>query len=225
MTLSIVDILTLRPLPSLSAAVPQSKAARSGLCFWIQVGLALTVLYCGGLVPSVLQAQTAHQNYIQRTLASGLNGEGIAVDSSGNLYICAGNVVKKETLSGGSYTESTIGSGLFGAIGIAVDGSGNVYIADYGNGRALKETLSGGSYTQSTIASGLDAPEGVAVDSHGNVYIADTANRQVLKETLSGGSTPRPSSSMWNELVAQPPIQWTKVCPLASARIPRSTSG
>ena len=76
-------------------------------------------------MPSLLQAQTAHQNYIQSTLATGLTGaKGIAIDSSGNLYIAAGNVVK-ETLSGGSYTESTIGSG-------AVDSFGGGGIGSYG---------------------------------------------------------------------------------------------
>jgi hypothetical protein len=36
-----------------------------------------------------------------------------------------------ETLVGvGSYTQSTIGTGLSRPFGVAVDGSGNVYIAD-----------------------------------------------------------------------------------------------
>ena len=56
----------------------------------------------------------------------------MAVDGSGNVYIAdsGNNRVLKETLSGGSYTESTVGSGLNRPIQLAVDGAGNVYIAD-----------------------------------------------------------------------------------------------
>ena len=131
-----------------------------------------------------------------------LHPQGLAVDSSGNIYITDtnNNRVLKETLSGGSYTQSTIpATGLAGPEGVAVDGSGNVYIANTeggsgGTGNVLLETLAGGSYTQSTIpATGLADPIGVAVDGTGNVYIANfnggsggTGN--VLKETLSGGS-------------------------------------
>jgi sugar lactone lactonase YvrE len=124
-------------------------------------------------------------------VGSGLsNPISVAVDGSGNVYIAdrGNNRVLKETLSGGSYTQSTLGSSLPLPSGVAVDGSGNVYIADSDNSRVLKETLSGGSYTQSTVVSGLSTPFGVAVDGSGNVYIADYGNNRVLTETLSGGS-------------------------------------
>ena len=128
-----------------------------------------------------------------------LHSQGVAVDSSGNVYLADSNNnrVLKETLSGGSYTQSTIlATGLAGPEGVAVDGAGNVYIANTeggsgGNGNVLLETLSGGSYTQSTIpATGLMSPVGVAVDGSGNVYIANFGgggNGNVLKETLSDG--------------------------------------
>ena len=126
---------------------------------------------------------------------SGLNWPwGEAVDGIGNVYIAdtKNNRVLKETLSGGSYTQSVIANstsnGLSGLAGVAVDAAGNVYIADSYNNRVLKETLSGGSYTQSTVGSGLSSLEGVAVDGVGNVYITDYGYGQVLKETLSGGS-------------------------------------
>ena len=114
----------------------------------------------------------------------------LAVDGSGNVYIAdlSNNRILKETLSGGSYTQSTVGSGLSFPHSVAVDGSGNVYIGDNSNNRVLKETLlSAGNYTQSVIVSGVSA-YGLAVDGSGNVYIADYNNNRVLKETLSGGS-------------------------------------
>jgi hypothetical protein len=58
----------------------------------------------------------------------------IAVDGAGNIYLADGlNArVVKETLSGGAYTQSTVGTGLTQPSGVAVDGAGNVYIADTG---------------------------------------------------------------------------------------------
>jgi len=130
-------------------------------------------------------------SYTQAALTtSALSGpKGVAVDGAGDIYIAdtGNNRVLMETLAGGAYTETTLGSELAGPDGVAVDGSGNVYIADTGNGRVLKETLSGGVYTQSEVAGGLSAPQGVAVDGSGNVYIADTGNNRVLMEANSGG--------------------------------------
>ena len=98
----------------------------------------------------------------------------------------------KETLSTGSYKESTVPTSAVNTQGITVDGSGNVYIADYygyglGNSSVLKESPSAGSYTESTVqTSALNSPFGVAVDGSSNVYIADTYNNRVLKEDFAG---------------------------------------
>jgi sugar lactone lactonase YvrE len=117
---------------------------------------------------------------------------GVAVDASGSVYIAdtGNNWVLKETLSKGSYTESTVASsGLNEPGGVAVDVSGNVYIADSGNNRIVKETPSAAAYIQSAIAtSALNGPIGVAVDAAGNLYIADSGNNRVLMETLAGTS-------------------------------------
>jgi streptogramin lyase len=119
-----------------------------------------------------------------------------AVDSSGNIYLAGefNNLVYKETLSGGAYTESAIPTSALNAPqGIAVDGSGNMYIADTNNHRVLKETLSsGGNYTESTLPTSTYSPYGIAVDGSGNVYIADpgavdSGNQQVWMEKFSAG--------------------------------------
>jgi hypothetical protein len=124
------------------------------------------------------------------------NPQGVTVDGSGNVYIAdyTNRQVLKETMSGGTYTLSTVASadnGLGTPEMVAVDGSGNVYIADSAGNKVWKETLSGGGYTQSTVASsqsgGLASPSGVAIDGSGNVYIADTDNNRVLKETWWAG--------------------------------------
>jgi sugar lactone lactonase YvrE len=129
-------------------------------------------------------------------LASVSNPPSVAVDASGNLYIAspATDAVYKETLSGGSYTQSTIMSsstGLADPWGIAVDGAGNVYVADVDESAVFKASPSLGGYNVTTVANqasnGLSSSMGVAVDGSGNVYIADINNARVLKETLLDG--------------------------------------
>jgi len=125
----------------------------------------------------------------QTAAVSGLSyPRGVAIDGAGAIYVAdsGNNRVVKETLSGGTYSESTVLSGLNEPINVAVDGAGSVYIADPFTNSVLKEMPSGGSYVQIAIGSGLNLPYGVAVDRSGNVYIADTNNNRILKETLSG---------------------------------------
>jgi sugar lactone lactonase YvrE len=116
--------------------------------------------------------------------------QGVALDGSGNLYVSLpnSNQVVKETLSGGSFTQSVLPtSALSGPIGVAVDGGGSIYIADTGNGRVLKETASQSGYVENIVAAYLNIPVGVAVDGNGIVYII-CENGQLLVETPSFGS-------------------------------------
>ncbi|HWE48759.1 MAG TPA: NHL repeat-containing protein [Bryobacteraceae bacterium] len=142
--------------------------------------------------------------------AAGLQAPtGVAVDSSGNVYIAdaVANVVRE--VSGGVIT-TLAGNGTAGFGGdaglanaanlnypyaVAVDGSGNVYIADTLNHRIRK--VSGGNINTiagtavlgfsgdggPATAATLFAPMGVAVDSLGNVYISDTQNNRIRRIT------------------------------------------
>lgn len=139
--------------------------------------------------------------------------QGLALDSSGNLYIAdvlnhmvrklsgssvstvAGNLVQGPGNSGngGLATNAQLNS----PGGVAVDGSGNIFIADSGNSRVQRIDASTGIVT--TVAgtgfpgfSGdgllaksaqLNLPLGIAIDSAGNLYIADTSNNRVRKVT------------------------------------------
>ena len=124
------------------------------------------------------------------------NPFGTAVDYSGNVYVVDYNLnaVYKETLSAGTYTQSTVATGLNNPEGVAVDGAGNVYICDSGNNQILLETNSGGSWVQSAIATGLDFPTGVAVDAVGNVYFSSFSDGAVYEITLSAGVYSSPAS-------------------------------
>ena len=125
------------------------------------------------------------------------NPTGVAVDSSGNIFIAdsGNNVVRKvangtittfagNNSAGAGYSgDSALATGaqLNNPVGVAADAAGNVYIADAGN-NVIRQVYSGNIVT---AAVGFTHPDGVAVDSSGSLYIADTVARRIVK--LSGG--------------------------------------
>ncbi len=137
---------------------------------------------------------------------------GVAVDSSGNLYIAdTGNDLVREvntsgiisTIAGSPYLENYAGDNgpataatLSYPTGVALDSSGDIFIADYGNDR-IREINSSGVIT--TVAGGglidngpgtavaLNGPAAIVADNSGHLYIADYANNCVRQLTLSTG--------------------------------------
>jgi uncharacterized protein (TIGR03437 family) len=131
---------------------------------------------------------------------------GVAVDSSGTLYIAdtSNQVIRKVagttiTTYAGNNSLGRGGTGDHGLAisaqldtptGLALDAAGNLYIADTGNSRIRIVTKSSGVITSlSTGSFNLSSPRGVAVDVAGNVYIADTNNSRVLKVATVGSIT------------------------------------
>jgi len=139
---------------------------------------------------------------------TGLNTPyGIALDSSGNIYVAdesatsvfvysagsKGNVAPTTTISGSDTDLDT-------PEGIALDSSRNIYVADDGddscdgtesvyvysagsNGNAVPSaTISGGS-------TGLCYPYGIALDSSGNIYVADEGAASVFVYPTLASST------------------------------------
>ena len=121
------------------------------------------------------------------TLVSGVTyPDGVAVDSSGNVYFTdSNNVAVKEYVASTGMIQTLVSTGLQSPLGLAVDSSGNVYIADYGNNAVFEYVAATGSLT--TLVSGLNHPEDVAVDSDGNVYIADALNDPVKEYVAATG--------------------------------------
>ncbi len=139
---------------------------------------------------------------------------GVAVDSSGNVYIVddTEQVIEKVTPSGtlsvfagiaehsGTPTPGpATSSHLHEPTGLAIDAAGNLYVADSENDVIEKITPSGtlsvfagivGSQAAPTpgpaTSSALNEPFGVAVDAAGDIYIADTGNNEIEQVTPSG---------------------------------------
>ncbi len=131
------------------------------------------------------------------------NPFGVAVDSSGNVYVAdSGNHrIQKLTLSTNTWSEWKKDGGGTGTslgefntpYGVAVDLNGNVYVADSGNHRIQKLTLSTNTWSEWKKVGGgngsglgeFSVPGAVAVDLNGNVYVADSGNHRIQKLTLS----------------------------------------
>jgi len=135
---------------------------------------------------------------------------GVAVDSTGNLYIADdGNSRVRKVLPSGII--STVAGGGNGGDGgpatsaqlfpwsVAVDSGGSLYISDSINNRVREVSSSGiittvaGSGTSGYSGDGgpasnaqLASPTGVAVDSVGNLYIADQYNFRIRKVSPGG---------------------------------------
>lgn len=142
---------------------------------------------------------------------------GVAVDSSGNLYIAEYNNNRIRMVAAGSGIITTVaGTGIGGFSGdggvatlaslnaprrVTVDSAGNLYIADERNHRVRKVTAVSGIIT--TVAgngtaafsgdngpatsASLYNPTGVALDSAGNLYIADASNNRIRKVSAGSG--------------------------------------
>ncbi|HLK66518.1 MAG TPA: hypothetical protein VKU19_23955 [Bryobacteraceae bacterium] len=138
---------------------------------------------------------------------------GIALDSSGNMYIADFLNFRIRKVAGGNIT-TVAGNGVLsfsgdggpavaaqlnGPHGVAADAAGNFYVSDSGNNVVRKvakggviSTIagngspgSGGDGSAGTSAQ-LNSPMGLAVDGSGNVYISDSLNAKVRKVSSSG---------------------------------------
>ena len=153
------------------------------------------------------------------TFATLTTGSGIAIDSSSNLFVSSGGLIKKITSSGvsstfaGSVTTgNTDGTGTaasFSSIwGMTIDSSDNLYVADAGNHNIRKITPSGvvttfagstagtsGSANGTGTAATFFKPASLAFDSSGNLFVSEFGNRMIRKITSTGVVTTFAGSS------------------------------
>lgn len=125
------------------------------------------------------------------------NLNGLAIDSSGNLYVAAllQNTVLKIAPSG----KITTFTGFADPEALTIDASGNLYVVNFGTSSILKVSPAG---TITTFAGGagigyppingtgpaasFDSPFGVAADGKGNIFVAEYGDDWVRKITPAG---------------------------------------
>jgi hypothetical protein len=167
----------------------------------------------GGVVTTLAGSGAQGHNDATGTSASFNEPEGVAVDSSGNVFVAdtTNDTIRKITPGGSvsTYAGIALSAGLTNSntvataatfstpAAVAVDSNGIVYVADSGNNVIRKIALGsptvGGVVT--TFATGFDSPEGITCDSSNNVYVADTFNSVVDKITPGGTVTTLAGSS------------------------------
>jgi sugar lactone lactonase YvrE len=218
---------------TLNGSTPTTASMEYTAPVSVPSSLNLSAIAVAGGMSSAVATQTFTIETITGTISTvagdgkdGYNGDGIkatgaevdpygvAVDSSGNLYIADTGNQRIRMVNPAGVISTVAGNGTAGfsgdggpatgamldePFGIAVDGSGNLYIADYNNNRIRKVTPDGlistvaGTGTEGYNGDGgaatsaeLFHPYSVAVDGSGNLYIADSANNRIRKVTPAG---------------------------------------
>jgi CSLREA domain-containing protein len=160
------------------------------------VALGRTVLFWLGvlLLGGLAQAQIANFSGAVTTLGGGFKyPAGVALDSSGNVYIADnGNNAVYEIPSGCASASCviTLGGGFNDPYGVAVDASGNVYVADTGNQVVWK--MPPGCLSSSCVSALLGyqsnmGANSVAADASGNVYVYGNGVWEVPSGCVSSG--------------------------------------
>lgn len=156
-----------------------------------------------GVVTTIAGDTTVGSVDANGTAASFSSPNGIAVDSSGNIFVSdfGNQKIRKisptgdvTTFAGNGSTGNLDGLGTSatfdGPSGITIDVSGNLYVADRNNNLIRKITSNGnvttyagdgsaGSIDATPLSSSFNTPYSVAADISGNIFVADFSNHKI----------------------------------------------
>jgi uncharacterized protein (TIGR03437 family) len=189
----------------------------AGNVYIADAGTARVLKVSGGTLSRVAGGGSAPGDNVPATSARLTAPSGVAVDSSGVLYIADTPAARVRKVSGGAISTAAGGGATLGDNGpatsaellepqaVAVDSGGNLYIADANRVRLVSggtiSTVAGngaagyqgdGGVATAAMVSG---PSGVAVGPSGNLLIADSGNNRIrqvaagLIATVAGNGT------------------------------------
>lgn len=125
------------------------------------------------------------------SITSGLSGpQGMAVDSTGNLYVSNSSAATVTVYPPGSSQPSlTLSQDLVTPAAVAVDSKGNVWVSNEDGGYTGSVVeFPPGSTQPSEVITGV-TPYGVAVDSKGNLYVAGDSSGAASISVYPPGKT------------------------------------
>lgn len=164
----------------------------------------------GGQVTTIGGIRPDGKKYGSSEIVQFDNPAGIAVDTSGNIYVAdwAKDMIRKISPSGkitniagngnpGSTNGKDSSASFYLPGGIAVDRSGNIYVSDTYNNMIRKISPSGivitiagkknkGAADGKDTAASFSHPAGITVDKSGNLYVADVENNKIRKISPDG---------------------------------------
>jgi trimeric autotransporter adhesin len=173
-----------------------SGATRTGTITIADQTLTVTQAGSGYVAASALTnltptAQTGGVTVILPGSPGLFNPQGVAVDSSGNVYVADSANIEVFFSTGAlkewnaaTQTSTTLDFVQSYLHGLAVDGAGNVYFINNGNNTIGKWNAATRT-TDVPIVLWLSNPSGVAVDGSGNLYIADSGDNTIKKWNLA----------------------------------------
>jgi sugar lactone lactonase YvrE len=162
--------------------------------------------------PAGSDGQTPPSSVIAGSLTGLDVPQGIALDSTGNIYVVndgsdngdadsvtvypegnSGNLAPSEVISGPA-------TGLNIPAGIAIF-SGNIYVANDGNNSVTVYPVgtTGNTAPSTTISgfgTGLASPDGIALDSGGKIYVANDGNNSVTVYPAGSNGNAAPSATI-----------------------------
>lgn len=163
-----------------------------------------------GLVTTLAGRNSSGSSDGQGTSASFYYPAGIAVDSSGNVFVADYYNHKIRMITPSGLVTTYVGSGYSGSsdgtgtaarfnypCGLCIDEAGTLYVADQSNHKIRKITAGGvvttiagtgstGSVNGSALASSFYSPSGVVKDVTGNLYVADRSGNKIRKISPDG---------------------------------------
>jgi sugar lactone lactonase YvrE len=101
---------------------------------------------------------------------------GVAIDSTGNVFVLDSNRVQKFDSNGAYLTFWSSPNPK----GIAIDSTDNIYVTNYNNS-AVSKYSNGGIFISLFGSGQLFLPTGIAIDSSNNVYVLDYSSSKVNK--------------------------------------------